>query len=149
MKHLYANFAKLSFLLGLIVFSNTFYSQVTVTNNQTVAWYIQNVLLGANVTVSNITYNGSAANANVAQVSVGQFNNPAQQIGLPAGMIMATGNATLAAQTNTGGGTSLGSAGNQPAGNDPQLQTILGSTTTQYDKCIVEFDFVFHYGDYS
>jgi gliding motility-associated-like protein len=142
MKHLYANRIKLPFLIGLLIISNAFFSQVAVTNNQTVAWYIQNVLLGANVTVSNITYNGSAANANIAQVSVGQFTNPAQQIGLPGGMIMATGNATLAAQTNNGGGVSLGSAGNQPAGNDPQLQTILGSTTTQYDKTIVEFDFV-------
>jgi hypothetical protein len=96
--------------------------------------------LGANVTVSNITFNGSAANANVAQVSVGQFGNPANQVGLTNGMIMATGNATLAAQTNNSGGATLGSVGSQPAGNDPQLASIV--TGTQFDKCIVEFDFV-------
>ena len=116
-------------------------AQVTVTNNQTVAWYVQNVLLGANVTVSNITYNGSAANANLTTVtSVGQLSNPANQIGITNGFIMATGDATLAAQTNnTGSGTS-GNTNPQFTGNDPQLQSLVSGT--QYDKCIVEFDFV-------
>jgi gliding motility-associated-like protein len=141
MKHLYANFAKLSFLLGLIVFSNTFYSQVTVTNNQTVAWYVQNVLLGANVTVSNITYNGSTANANnTAVTSVGHLTNPGNQIGIANGFIMATGDATLAAQANTAGGSTLGNTDPENSGNDAQLSTLLSGS--QFNKCIVEFDFV-------
>lgn len=129
------------FLLGstLLLFGSL-NAQVTVNSTNSVAWYVQNVLLGANVTVSNITFNGTAANANVAQVSVGEFTNPLNQVGLVNGMIMATGSAMLATQTNTQNGATLGSVGSQPAGNDPQLASIV--TGTQYDKCIVEFDFV-------
>jgi gliding motility-associated-like protein len=141
MKHLYANRIKLSFLIGILIISNAFFSQVTVTNNQTVAWYVQNVLLGANVTVSNITYNGNAANANNAAVtSVGHLTNPGNQIGIANGFIMATGNATLAAQLNNGGGASLGNTAPSTSGNDVQLSSLVSGT--QFDKCIVEFDFV-------
>jgi gliding motility-associated-like protein len=141
MKHLYANFSKTTIFIGFLLLSNNFLSQVTVTNNQTVAWYVQNVLLGANVTVSNITYNGSAANANnTAVTSVGQLTNPGNQIGIANGFIMASGDATLAAQLNNGGGVSLGNTNPQNSGNDAQLQSLVSGT--QFDKCIVEFDFV-------
>jgi gliding motility-associated-like protein len=115
-------------------------AQVTVNNTNTVAWYVQNVLLGANVTVSNITYNGSAANANVNQPSVGSFSNPLNQVGLTSGLIMGSGNVQLAAQSNNSTGATLGNAGPQQAGNDPQLQSLVAGT--QFDKCIIEFDFV-------
>ena len=134
---------KIIAIFSLFILSFNSFAQVTVNNNQTVAWYVQNVLLGANVTVSNITYNGAAANAtNPAVTSVGEFTDPTSSIGLPNGMIMATGDATLASQPNLGGGSGLGNTLPETSGNDPDLNSILGSTTAQFNKCVVEFDFV-------
>ncbi|MCB9188603.1 MAG: choice-of-anchor L domain-containing protein [Flavobacteriales bacterium] len=131
------------FKSGLIAFSllinYSVFAQVTVTNTNTVEWYVQNVLLGANVTVSNITYNGSAANALSAQSDVGEFTNPGLQIGLGNGLVMGSGDVTMAAQNNLGSGSNIGGSGFD--GNDAQLNTILG-TSDFYDKCIIEFDFV-------
>jgi gliding motility-associated-like protein len=132
---------KLITFLSLFVSITLVNAQVTVTNNQTVAWYVQNVLLGANVTVSNITYNGNAANAALTTVtSVGQLSNPANQIGIVNGFIMATGDVNLAAETNNTGSRSLGTTNPQFTGNDLDLQSLISGT--QYDKCVVEFDFV-------
>lgn len=127
-------------LAFLIVFQSiSGFTQVTVNNTNTVAWYVQNVLLGANVTVSNITYNGSAANANVAQDEVGEFNNPGMQLGLSNGLGMGTGDISMVTYANVGSGSTLG--GSLYDGNDAQLSTILG-TSNFFDKCIIEFDFV-------
>lgn len=132
-------FGKTLFLSFFLLINWSLTAQVTVTNTNTVEWYVQNVLLGANVSVSNITYNGSAANALVAQPEVGEFSNPGLQIGLANGLVMGSGDVTMAAQNNTATGSSLGGSGYD--GNDPQLNTILGSSNF-YDKCIIEFDFV-------
>ncbi len=132
-------FFRRSFLGLLLLINYSAIAQVTVTNSNTVEWYVQNVLLGANVSVSNITYNGSAVNAQAAQAEVGEFTNPGLQIGLGNGLVMGSGDVTMAAQNNTGGSSSLGGSGYD--GNDPQLNTILGSSNF-YDKAIIEFDFV-------
>lgn len=126
-------------LIFLSVFYINISAQVTVNNTNTVEWYVQNVLLGANVSVSNITYNGSAANAIVAQDEVGEFTNPGLQLGLPNGLAMGTGNVMMATQGNVGVGSTMG--GSLYDGNDAQLGTILG-TSNFFDKCIIEFDFV-------
>ncbi len=115
-------------------------AQVTVNNTNTVEWYVQNVLLGANVSVSNITYNGTALNAQAAQPSVGEFTNPGLQVGLPNGMIMGTGDVQMASQGNVGGGSGLGNTGPSNSANDADLSTLVAGT--QFHKCIVEFDFI-------
>lgn len=128
-------------IFTIVFFNFSAIAQVTVNNTNTVAWYVQNVLLGANVTVSNITYNGTLANANNAAVtSVGHLTNPANQIGITDGFIMGTGDVQLATQINNSTGASLGNTNPQNSGNDPDLQSLVSGT--QYDKCIVEFDFV-------
>ncbi|GAB4251585.1 MAG: hypothetical protein Kow0079_05650 [Vicingaceae bacterium] len=111
--------------------------QVSTNNSNTVAWYIQNVLLGSNVSVSNITVNG--APANVVNPQVGEFTDPTSSIGLPNGMIIGTGDVTLASQPNIGGGSSLGGTG--LSGSDPDLSAIV-SPNGIYDELIIEFDFV-------
>lgn len=58
-------------------------AQVTVNNTNTVAWYVQNILLGANVSVSNITINGATATAQ--NEMVGEFNDPTATVGLTNG----------------------------------------------------------------
>jgi hypothetical protein len=83
----------------------------------------------------------SAANAALTTVtSVGQLSNPANQIGIVNGFIMATGDVNLAAETNNTGSRSLGTTNPQFTGNDLDLQSLISGT--QYDKCVVEFDFV-------
>ena len=51
---------KSSLTVILIIISLFSYSQITVTNTQTVEWYIQNVLIGTGVTISNVQFNAGA-----------------------------------------------------------------------------------------
>jgi gliding motility-associated-like protein len=119
------------FLLSLVV-----NAQVVTDNSNTVQYYVQNVLLGTGVSVSNITFNGG--NANVVNPSVGEFTDANSMIGLPAGFAMGTGDIDLASQPNNSGNASLGGGG--AAGQDPDLAII--ATNTLVDQCIVEFDFI-------
>jgi len=129
---------KIAVLLGglLIPFLN--YAQVTTDNTQTVEWYVQNVLVGTGVTITNVQYNGGPAT--VPMPCVGEFGNlpTGADIGLVDGMIMGSGDITMASQNNLGGGSSLGGTG--AAGVDTDLAGITISPI--FDECIVEFDFV-------
>ena len=118
------------------MFSVIAMSQVTVTNNQTVEWYIQNVLVGTGVTISNVQFNAGAGN--VVNAQVGQFVDPTSATGLPSGLILGSGDVTMAAQPNTGGGSTLG--GGTGAGVDTDLASLTPNQIN--DECIVEFDFV-------
>ena len=88
------------------------FSQVNTDNTQTVEWYVQNVLVGAGVATSNVQYNGGSAAVPMPQV--GQFDNlPAgADVGLAEGMILGSGDITMASQANISGGSSLGGTGN-------------------------------------
>ena len=110
-------------------------SQIVVNNTNTVEWYVQNILLGSNVTVSNVTINGVAGNLQHDQV--GQFTDPTSSVGLPNGMILATGNANSASDLNLSTGASDPGVGFT---NDPDLDLI--ASNDLYDKCILEFDFI-------
>jgi gliding motility-associated-like protein len=123
-------------LLLISAISAVGYSQVTVTNNLTVQQYVENVLLGSGVTVSNIQFNGIPAN--LVQTSVGAFNDPAGNVGLTSGFIMGSGDVQMAAQPNTGTGSTLG--GTNAQGVDPDLQSITANQI--FDECVIEFDFV-------
>jgi len=127
---------KCLFLVVTLLVSVFGYAQVTVTNNLTVEQYVQNVLLGNGVTVTNIQYNGIPGN--LVQESVGSFNDATSSIGLASGFIMGSGNIQLAAQPNTGGGSTLGGSGAQ--GIDPDLQSITANQI--FDESIIEFDFI-------
>ena len=126
-----------------IIFLSLFYliiahsfAQVVVNNNLTVENYIQNVLVGQGVSVSNIQFNGGAAN--VVNEQVGEFTDASSSIGLPTGLILGSGNVTMASQPNTGTGSSLGGSGSP--GSDSDLASITPNTI--YDECVIEFDFV-------
>ena len=112
------------------------FSQVSTDNSNTVEHYVQNVLLGAGITVSNITFNGG--NANVVNNSVGEFTDPTSTIGLPNGFAMGSGDIDLASTPNNSGTSSQGGGG--AAGQDADLSGI--ATNTLFDQCIVEFDFI-------
>ena len=75
---------KIVTLLALIAIADFANSQMVVTtNSMTVEQYIQTVLLGGGVTISNVQFNGGSAAINNSQV--GSFSDQNNDIGLGAG----------------------------------------------------------------
>lgn len=102
---------------------------VVNTGAMTPTQYVQNVLVGAGVTVSNVTFTGQST-------QIGDFDGTNTFIGINEGLVLASGTVTTAVGPNNSG-----SAGTDMFGNgDADLTTIAGITT--YDAAILEFDFV-------
>ncbi|WP_298116276.1 choice-of-anchor L domain-containing protein, partial [Flavobacterium sp.] len=127
-------------LIFLVVFCNSVFGQLIVDNTtQTPAQLVQNVLLGGGITVSNITFNGAAANATMVRDQVGFFTNGVTtNLGINEGIILSTGRATEAIGPNNSGSTTQASI--FPMGGDPDLAAI--ATGAINTKAILEFDFV-------
>ena len=116
-------------------------AQVTVDNtSQSVEQWVQNVLAGPGVIITNVEFNGSAADAQAPNEQVGSFTDVNSDVGLASGVILGSGDVTLAEQTNSAasGSASLGGTGNP--GSDADLASI--TTASIIDECVVEFDFV-------
>ena len=123
-------------IIILFISINNLQSQVTVDNTSlTIEQYIQNALVGSGVTISNVQFNGGSAA--VSNEQVGSFNDVNSDVGLPNGLILGSGDVTMASQANTSGGSSSGGTGNQ--GVDKDLPTI--NTNQIFDECVIEFDF--------
>ena len=121
--------------LILIFISILSFGQISVTNTQTPADLVNDVLAGPGVTISNITYNGSAPNANNTQPQAGFFDANGSGFALTSGVVLSTGNITnipgsgaTFISTDTGGGA------------DADL-TLLSDLPTN-DAVIIEFDFI-------
>lgn len=121
---------------SLILTSSILSAQVVVSNNQTVEWYVQNVLAGTGVNITNVEFNGGSAA--IQNEQVGEFSDNTQSIGLGQGLILGTGNVTMAQQPNVGSGSTLGGTGDP--GNDADLASITPNSI--FDESVVEFDFV-------
>ena len=131
-------YAKFSSYLFLIIAPLTGLCQVTVdNNNSTVEQYVQNILIGSGVSVSNIQFNGGSSNITNEQLGSFQDNN-GLTTGLNSGFIMGSGNVQLAGQSNTSNGATLGGSGLM--GSDFDLQSITSNQI--YDECVIEFDFI-------
>lgn len=111
------------------------FGQISVTNTQTPAQLINNVLAGPGVTISNITYNGSAANANTIQQQAGQFNDNGTTFPLSSGIVLSNGNVN----DIPGSGSNFSSTDFNGAG-DVDLTQLSGLNTN--DAVVIEFDFV-------
>jgi gliding motility-associated-like protein len=128
--------------LGLILTFVFGKAQLVTTSNLTVQQYVQDVLLGQNVTVSNITFNGGSPN--VVSTAVGGFDCANCNLAIPSGFAMSTGDvAGLVGPNNSSSyaGTGTGGLG----GSDPDLislATELGSNPNINDWVIIEFDFI-------
>lgn len=131
-------------LLGTAALSSLFsIGQIIVDNTtQSPQQLVQNVLTGNGVTVSNVTFNGSAVAAQTPNVHVGYFDANGTTFPILDGLILATGNAQVAVGPNN-----LGSAGNWEAGSgvytanpDPDLSAI--NTVPIADQAMIEFDFI-------
>lgn len=111
-------------------------AQITVDNTQSPANLVQDVLLGGGVTVSNITFNGLPGGSIDPQAA--SFNSSTANVGMVSGLMLATGDATLAYGPNTlGGATQGGFTGNS----DVDLMSIAGGVGVN-DAAVLEFDFV-------
>ena len=97
---------KIALIASLVLAPALMRGQLVVDNTLTPEELVQNVLLGTGVTVSNVTFNGAAATT--VHEQAGTFDGTAAGIGIPDGVILATGNVQVALGPNDGGGTSMG-----------------------------------------
>ncbi len=117
----------LSFVV-LFVFRSK--AQLNINTTGTVAQWVQNVLVGSGVAVSNITYSGSSQ-------SIGTFTTGATpgNMGISSGLVLSTGNVT----TLPGYGSAFSST-SMNGGSDPQLAALI--TQSINDAAVLQFDFV-------
>ena len=129
-------------LLGIwLVIPALLHAQLTVVQgsamNLTPQQLIQNYLVGAGITISNVTFNGTSTTITSNQVGTFQTAGIAtSQLGLTGGILMTSGKADIAIGPNNlpGAGFQVGGAG------DPDLNILSGSNT--FDKAVIEFDFI-------
>lgn len=128
------------FIASLLFCVNGLNAQITVTNTQTPNSLVQNVLLGFGVTASNITVNGSAANAGIVQGNIAYFNSLGTTFPISSGVILTTGNATAAIGPNTSGSFTNNVPATPNVSSDPHLNAIANSGVT--NGTVLEFDFI-------
>ncbi|MEO5570880.1 MAG: choice-of-anchor L domain-containing protein [Bacteroidia bacterium] len=119
------------YLLFCLVFSISLHvsGQLSVNSGVTPTQLV-NTILGTGVTVSNITVNGAPASSRGTFACGGGCN-----VGFTDGIILTSGSAAVAANSNTGTGQGLDFGGV----GDPQLNTL--TTNPTQDACVLEFDF--------
>ncbi|MCK9399537.1 MAG: T9SS type A sorting domain-containing protein [Bacteroidales bacterium] len=100
-----------------------------VSSNITPEQMVQEILIGGGVVTSNITYTGN-------NISRGEFWGGPGNIGIEDGIILTSGNVTIAPGPNNAG--NAGQDSGQPG--DPDLTAIAGIAT--FDACVLEFDFI-------
>lgn len=130
--------------VSLLLIPALIQAQLTVVQgsamNLTPHQLVQNYLIGAGITISNVTYNGSSTLITSNQIGTFSTEGTAtEELGLTGGVLMTSGKADIAIGPNNKG--NAGSGNNGPG--DPDLNTISGSTT--HDKAVIEFDFVPQY----
>lgn len=125
-----------TFFLMLALAPVCLFSQLTVQNTLTPEQLVQDILAGQGVTISNVTFNGQPGN--VISPQIGFFNGTLSNIGLDSGLILATGDITLAPGPNNDNGATVG--GGYPNSGDSDLSVLAQNSTN--DKAVLEFDFV-------
>ncbi|MBE0646549.1 MAG: choice-of-anchor L domain-containing protein [Bacteroidales bacterium] len=144
MRHSFRYLCILIAVVSLILSSGVFAelrAQLTVVEgsamNMTPEQLIQNYLIGEGITIFNATFNGSLGMISSTQIGTFATAGGANiQLGLPGGILMTSGKASLAIGPNNQTGAGLGTGG----GGDPDLTAISGTAT--FDKALLEFDFI-------
>lgn len=121
--------------LAVLFTAGAAHAQLAVNNTLTPQQLVEDVLLGSGVTVSNVTFNGG--DATLLNEQAGSFTGAQGSVGLNGGVILGTGDVTMAAGPSEGEET-LG--GNNFGVGDPDLETLANVTTN--DASVLEFDFV-------
>jgi len=119
-----------AFIILAIIMANKGYSQLTVNGTMTPTQWVQNVLVGTGVTISNVTYTG-------LPIASGTFNGSASNIGFNSGVLLTNGDINNAPGPNNL--TSASTNNNLPG--DVDLDVIM-SPYPSYDASVLEFDFV-------
>jgi gliding motility-associated-like protein len=96
--------------------------------------------MGNGVVASNITYNGSAVNAQSIQGNVSYFDATSTTFPLARGVILTTGNGVAAIGPNTSGSFTNNSPATPNVSGDADLNAIANGSVT--NGAILEFDFV-------
>ena len=121
---------RLLFLTGIFLASlNTANSQVLEVTSETTPEDMVEILIGSGLSYDNVIYTGN-------EISRGNFWGGPGNIGVSNGIILTSGNVTVAPGPNNNGG----SGWNSGQGGDPDLNAIAGVST--FDACVLEFDFV-------
>ncbi|MBL4863009.1 MAG: choice-of-anchor L domain-containing protein, partial [Crocinitomicaceae bacterium] len=129
----------LSTLAAFIITFST-QAQLTIQNTLTPVELIENVLLGAGVSVSNIQWNGSAVDATSVKTSLGEFGGTSN-IGIPNGVILSCGNVEEAVGPNASA-SSGNNTGVVDHTSDADLQSLQPANVNIHDAGVLEFDFV-------
>ena len=127
------SFAVCSVIIGTLSIAELHGQSIDVTqatSNAQVEAYVQDVLVGSCVTVSNVSFTGDFR-------ATGTFDGSGTILGLDDGIILTTGQANIAEGPDDLNGAD-GDDNNDPG--DADLTTIAGIGTN--DATILEFDFV-------
>jgi hypothetical protein len=116
------------------------HAQLLVENNLSAAEYIQNVLLGPQVFMSNLTVN--SLSGDFTNASVGEFDCSNCAIGMESGLIIGNGDVALAPGPNNIGYST--SPDNYIPSFDEDMYALMDelSLTEIYNMTVIEFDFV-------
>ena len=112
------------------------FGQLTVDPSMTPENYVQNVLLGGGVTVTNVTFNGNPGNVVDPNGQIGSFDASMANVGITQGVILSSGDVNVALGPNTDSGNTLPAGGFGNAG-DPDMDVLAGVQT--FDAAALEF----------
>lgn len=119
----------------LLLLGGAVHAQLSVGTSMSPQQLVQNILLGPGITAFNFSFNGAPAPA-APQQGTGSFTTFASNLGLPAGMILSTGNANDIDQA----AGQFASTDNGNTGGDADLTQLSGQAIQ--DRTILEFDFI-------
>lgn len=114
-------------------------AQLEVNSNSTVENLVNNILLGSGINAENITFNGLPASTVSNQIGI--FSNNSSNIPLNNGIILATGNITVAEGPNDILDAFHEIDESLSLDEDADLQVLLGNNVMK-NAAILEFDFV-------
>ena len=119
------------------------WSQLVIDNTETPEALILNTFLGQNMTISNVTFNGTAANAQTIHDQIARYLNGTAGLSSASGLILATGQAIVAEGPNDEGSATMPTL--TPFTGDADLTELIfafGQAGQVNNSCIVEFDFI-------
>ena len=130
-------------LLALIV--NHAKAQLMVTSADSIQdctpeWLVRNVLLESGVTVSNVMYNGSSDIIGCNSIGYFETGNSPTNLGIEAGLILATGGVSVAVGPNNNEGKVVLTTCDEYF--DESLAALTLDPDSIYDLSVLEFDFV-------
>ena len=109
-------------------------AQIVIDNSLTPQEFVEQILVGTGVSVSNVTYNGQA-NAPGGQVAIGSFTSTNTVLPLANGLVLASGGVN-----QIPAGSTIFDPGSGLSG-DPDLLQLSGQSSIN-DYSILEFDFI-------